>query len=139
MSGTAKLGNTLDGVRIQAGATANTVGGTVSGAANVISGNARFGVYLDNSGTSGNVVLGNKIGTDVNGTAKLGNSIDGVAIASGATANTVGGTASGAANVISGNGLFGVASGQRRHVGQRGPGQQDRPTDVNGTPNSATP
>ncbi len=66
------------GVLIQNGATANTVGGTSSGAANVISGNDN-GVYLS-SGTSGNVVMGNLIGTDINGTANLGNSNNGVLI-----------------------------------------------------------
>jgi subtilisin-like proprotein convertase family protein len=100
------LGKT-DGVRISSGATANTVGGSAPGAANVISGN-KYGVSLQDSGTSGNVVLGNKIGTDVNGTAALGNTNDGVAIDSGASGNTVGGTATGAGNVLSGNGSNGV-------------------------------
>jgi hypothetical protein len=107
-SGTAALGNANAGVAINAGATANTVGGTATGAANVISGNATHGVYLYDSGTGGNVVLGNKIGTDVNGTAKLGNAQDGVLIAGGASANTLGGTATGAGNLISGNGDNGV-------------------------------
>ena len=48
------------------------------------------------------MVLGNLIGTDIHGTAKIGN-FDGVFLGAGAAANTVGGTASGAANVISGN------------------------------------
>ncbi len=104
--GTAALGN-VTGVLIGKGSTANTIGGTASGAANVISGNVDLGVYLGDSGTSGNVVLGNLIGTDVNGAAKLGNG-DGVEIELSATANTIGGTASGAANVISGNNESGV-------------------------------
>jgi len=90
-------------LRIALSATANTVGGTVSGAANVISGNGGSGVYLFASGTSGNVVLGNKIGTDVNGTANLGNTNDGVRIGFSATANTVGRHRLRSANVISGN------------------------------------
>ncbi len=108
--GTAALGNGLDGVFIGS-ATANTVGGTAAGAANVISGNGFNGVFIINGGTTGNLVLGNKIGTDVTGTAALGNSQSGVVIGSGPTANTVGGTAAGAANVISGNGYVGVYLG----------------------------
>src|SRR5260370_395298 len=80
VNGTANLGNSRDGVFIEQSATANTIGGTASGAANVISGNSIYGVFLSGSGTSGNVVLGNKIGTDVSGTANLGNSRDGVFI-----------------------------------------------------------
>src|SRR5207249_2946120 len=44
----------------------------------------------------------NFIGTDVSGTAALGNTADGVAIA-GASGNTVGGTTAAARNVIAGN------------------------------------
>ncbi len=116
--GTAKLGNTYNGVFIGYSATANTVGGTSTGAANVISGNSNDGVYLYGSGTSGNVVLGNLIGTDINGTAGLGNKYDGLDIQHGATANTVGGTVSGAANVISGNtdGVYLAGSGTSGNV-----------------------
>ena len=123
INGTANLGNTVSGVLIQNQATANTVGGTSSGAANVLSGNGT-GVYLGGSGTSGNVVLGNLIGTDIHGTANLGN-IAAVLIRNGATGNTVGGTSSGAANVISGNRLRRV-SGWQRDEWQRGTGQSHR-------------
>src|SRR5207244_317347 len=91
--GIADLGNTFDGVFIKAGATANTVGGTAAGSANVLSGNGTCGVQVIGGGTSGNVVVGNKIGTDVTGTARLGNTNEGVIISGGATANTVGGSA----------------------------------------------
>ncbi|HKI30717.1 MAG TPA: right-handed parallel beta-helix repeat-containing protein [Gemmataceae bacterium] len=111
ITGTAKLGNTTDGVGIFFGATGNTVGGTASGAANVISGNGINGVDIVSAGTSGNVVLGNRIGTDITGTAQLGNTLDGVSIVNGATGNTVGGTASGAANVIAFNAKGVVLSG----------------------------
>ncbi len=123
VTGAAALGNGIDGVYIES-ATAITVGGSAPGAANVISGNGFNGVFIINGGTTGNVVLGNKIGTDLTGTAKLGNTQAGVVIGSGPTANTVGGTASGAANVISGNGYVGVYLG--RHDGQRRAGQHDR-------------
>jgi titin len=79
------------------------VGGTATGSANVISGNGAFGVYLYGSRASGNVVLGNRIGTDVSGTLGLGNAQDGVFLEQGASANTLGGTAAGAGNVIAFN------------------------------------
>src|SRR5205807_1588513 len=89
------------------GAVANTIGGSAAGAFNVISGNGGVGVAISNSGSSGNVVLGNLIGTNVTGLAKLGNN-SGVILAAGATANTIGGTTAAAANVISGNSVIGL-------------------------------
>ena len=103
-AGTAALPNGGDGIKIGLGATNNTIGGTVSGARNIISGNVGDGVVISGSGTTGNLVEGNYIGTNAAGTAALGNATDGVQVSSGATGNTIGGTANGAANVISGNG-----------------------------------
>lgn len=68
------LGNGTDGVYILGGAKNNTIGGAAAGAGNLISGNAQRGVYLTDSGTTGNVIQGNFIGTDATGTvALLGN------------------------------------------------------------------
>ena len=57
--------------------------------------------------TLGNVVVGNRIGTDVSGTRALGNNI-GVLITGGAVNNTVGGSSEDFSNVISGNLSTGV-------------------------------
>jgi hypothetical protein len=108
VTGTAALGNDV-GLIIENGSSHNTVGGTVPGAGNVMSGNLFDGLDITDAGTTGNVVMGNLIGTDVSGTMSLGNLDNGVSI--GASANTVGGTAAGAANVISGNHGQGVAIG----------------------------
>ena len=62
---------------------------------------------ITGSGTTGNVVEGNYIGTNAAGTAALGNASDGVRILN-AVGNTIGGTAAGARNVISGNTLDGI-------------------------------
>jgi CSLREA domain-containing protein len=62
------------------------------------------GVELSGIGATGNMVQGNYIGTDVTGSADLGNSSNGVHVRSGAASNTIGGTAVGEGNVISGNG-----------------------------------
>jgi len=95
------------GVRIEAGAGANTIGGTTSSARNVISGNSSYGVLLTGSATSGNLVEGNRIGTNPKGTVALANAT-GVRLDGGASGNTIGGTTGGARNVISGNTAVGV-------------------------------
>ena len=81
---------------------------------NVISGNTSFGVYLDGTDTSGNVVAGNFIGTNSSGTAAMPNA-DGVGIDGSASSNLVGTSGQdGAAadtlerNIISGNTDWGV-------------------------------
>jgi hypothetical protein len=116
-NGTADLGNSGEGV-IVADASDNTIGGTVSGARNVISGNGQIGVAIEDNfppGTpTGNKIQGNFIGTNARGTAAVGNGLDGVRITdspdnTGASDNTVGGTTGGARNLISGNGQSGVA------------------------------
>ena len=108
ITGANELGNGDDGVVIEGGAANNTIGGTDLGAANVISGNSFDGVLLYGDGTTGNLVLGNLIGVNEAGTAKLGNGDDGVLIKRGAAGNTVGGTVAGAGNVISGNASNGI-------------------------------
>jgi hypothetical protein len=106
--GTGPLGNGRAGVTIQGGSTGNIVGGTAPGAANVISANGRYGVWVIDPGTSGNVIEGDFIGTGLGGTQPLGNGFAGVDIQNQASFNTVGGTAAGAGNVISANGTYGV-------------------------------
>jgi titin len=54
-SGTTALANDDDGVRISLDASDNLVGGVVSSAGNLISGNARHGVYITDSGGGGTV------------------------------------------------------------------------------------
>lgn len=66
--GDAPVANGENGVVINNGANGNTIGGTTSGARNVISGNNKLNISLSDTGTSGNVVQGNFIGTDVTGT-----------------------------------------------------------------------
>ena len=102
---TAALGNHGDGVLIDSGVSANTIGGATPGSLNIISGNVGEGVEL--TGAVGNTVLGNFIGTDLTGTIAIANSSYGVSIDTGASGNTIGGATltpgTGAGNVISGN------------------------------------
>ena len=109
VTGSADLGNAKEGVQIQE-ASDNTVGGSQPGEGNVVSGNDRTGISLFGSGASGNVIEGNYIGTDVTGSADLGNALDGVEIAF-ASDNTIGGAQPGKGNVISGNDGVGIGIG----------------------------
>jgi hypothetical protein len=114
-NGTSVLGNTI-GLNLSSAALANggnglniasssnTIGGTVAAARNIISGNSGDGVLIA-SGASANLVLGNYLGTNVVGTSAVGNSI-GIEVAG--NSNTIGGSASGARNLISGNSNDGV-------------------------------
>ncbi len=95
------------GVTISGGATWNTVGGTSAALRNLISGNDDAGVEIIGTGTSDNSVLGNWIGTTLDGSDELPNG-DGVLVANGATLNSIGGAAAGAGNVIAGNDDAGV-------------------------------
>jgi hypothetical protein len=79
----------------------NTIGGNV-----IVAGGT--GVELDGPNAGNNVVQGNLIGTDAAGTVALGGSALGVRLEEGAHDNTVGGTAAGAGNVISGHGVRGI-------------------------------
>ena len=109
LSGTAALANDGDGVAIESGATDNTIGGTASGAGNVISGNTTDGVEISGTGTSGNVVAGDYIGTDLTGMLAIANPT-GVELDTGATGNTIGGTVTLTRNLISGNLSYGVST-----------------------------
>ena len=105
-SGAHDLGNVMSGVAV-AYATNNTIGGSMTGARNLISGNDGNGVLISESGTDGNLIQGNYIGTDVTGTLPLGNTLDGVHIQNSVTGTMVGGTATGAGNLIAANGWNG--------------------------------
>jgi len=110
-SGAVPLGNNQGGVSIQNGAQNNTIGGATPGEGNVISGNGDGpGVSIRGDGTNSNTVKGNYIGTDVSGTAGMGNN-GGVNVGWGARYNTVGGSTAGERNVISGNNGDGLLIG----------------------------
>ena len=104
-TGTAAIPNIGCGVGITGGVS-NVVGGTVAGSRNVISGNTNDGIIINTPGAIGNTILGNYIGTNAAGNAKVGNGNYGIEISE--MYNTVGGTRAGSGNVISGNAWSGV-------------------------------
>jgi titin len=110
VTGRRPLGNStgvfIDGTATT-GVAGNVVGGGGRGAGNVISANGR-GVTITGRYAQKNLVQGNRIGTDVTGTAPLGNATYGVAVTAMANGNLVGGTSSAVRNVISGNREDGV-------------------------------
>jgi CSLREA domain-containing protein len=105
--GSAALANGNQGVHIHGTSTNNTIGGTSTAARNVISGNSAAGIAISSASNTGNIIRGNYIGTNPNGTEALPNNT-GVRITAGSS-NTIGGTAAGAGNVISGNSSWGVS------------------------------
>jgi hypothetical protein len=99
------------GVVIQDGASGNRIGvepdgGTAADEGNLISGNDWAGVAIYEA--NGNIVAGNKIGTDAAGVAPLGNAGPGVDIYFDSSHNTVGGAGANDGNVIAYNGGVGV-------------------------------
>ena len=82
------------------------IGGTEEGAGNLVSGNQNDGIVVFGPGSTGAVVQGNRIGTDIDGVDALPNGT-GVLIEN-ANGVLVGGTTKAARNVISGNSANGI-------------------------------
>lgn len=118
-SGT-RLPNGTYGVYITNGAFQNFIGGANNADRNIISGNNGTGVVISSSVGIG--VLGNYIGTNVSGTAALGNSAGGVRI-TGGEANIIGGAIYGIipatkGNLIQYNTQLGVQLSSDTHTNQ---------------------
>jgi parallel beta-helix repeat protein len=107
ITGLNAISNNLAGIRIQG--CSNIIGSANSAGRNIISGNGQQGIWLigTSGNVSGNTILGNFIGLDPTGTRSVGNKTAGIGITS-AARNQIGGTISGAGNVISGNGSQGI-------------------------------
>jgi hypothetical protein len=104
LAGLTDLGNTLNGILITNSAN-NTIGGLTTASRNYISGNNQNGVVLGGDFATNNLIQGNYIGLNVNN-ADIGNTADGVRVL--APANLIGGSTSGARNIISGNNGEGI-------------------------------
>ncbi|MCW5625699.1 MAG: right-handed parallel beta-helix repeat-containing protein, partial [Burkholderiales bacterium] len=96
-SGTLDLGNAFYGAIFTGGSVA--FGGTAAGAGNLVSGNDQGGVYALNTS---DVLPGNPVGLNAGGNAALANGGFGVRVST-VNASTIGGSAAGAGNTISGN------------------------------------
>jgi hypothetical protein len=115
-TGNAARANGDFGVRIESGATSNTIGGSLVASRNVISANSNGGISIDGEASDGNIIRGNYIGVAANGTAMLTNAGDGINISGGADNTLIGGTGANEGNWIvarSGDGIeiTGASSG----------------------------
>ena len=106
-TGTVAIPNTDRGITNNA-SPGPLIGGSASGAGNVISGNGSRGLHIGGGPLSNAVVQGNKIGTTADGTGPLPNG-DGIVIIAGSSGVTIGGTAAGEANLIAFNSNIGAA------------------------------
>jgi len=86
----------------------HVIGGTAAGAGNLISGNTVTGIEIFGAGTTNVAVQGNLIGVNAMGTLPVPNGGNGIQITGNAKQNQVGGTNSGAPNVIAFNEGVGV-------------------------------
>ncbi|HEV3339551.1 MAG TPA: MBG domain-containing protein, partial [Pirellulales bacterium] len=124
VTGTMPLGNGGDGISngvsdVNSPMPNSVIGGASPGAGNVIAANGGDGIRISDPSifalggdiSSGIVIQGNMIGTDVTGTHNLGNAGDGLSIITSnllASNETIGGTSPGLGNTIAFNGGRGV-------------------------------
>jgi len=94
------------GLVISDGPQNNVIGGSAPGEGNVIAANGT-GLLIRREGTSGNIIIGNYIGTDASGSEPMGNAV-GIWLLQEAYDNTIGGTGPGEGNVITANNVSGV-------------------------------
>ncbi|MDH3398771.1 MAG: lamin tail domain-containing protein, partial [Acidimicrobiia bacterium] len=106
-AGVVDLGNNDDGVDIQNGASNNFVGGDTALKRNVISGNNSDGVSVNGGSSTGNTIMGNRIGTNAPGTGPIPNGDDGIDLQA-ASGTFIGGINPNEGNLISGNTSAGI-------------------------------
>lgn len=95
-------GMPASGILIEQGACSNIIGGAVSGAGNVISGNSEQGIVIFDTNTMANVIQGNFIGVNPAGNLAQLNTWEGIGIYTGSRGNLI------VSNVLSGNGADGI-------------------------------
>src|SRR5262249_30833073 len=80
VTGAVALSNGYFGVALWEGASNNRIGGPNVGERNIVSGNRAAGIALFDPNTSGNLVQGNYVGTDLTGTEAIPNSWEGIGL-----------------------------------------------------------
>jgi hypothetical protein len=110
-SGNSDVGNGTSGVQL-VDSGKNTIGGTANGSGNIITGNNGNGILIAGSfdPITGNLVQGNVIGARTAASQTAGNAFNGIQLVDTTNntiggATTIGGTAQGAGNIVTGNGF----------------------------------
>jgi hypothetical protein len=106
VAGNAAIPNAFNGLNIDT-TTATIIGGAAVNQGNLISGNTESGIILTRS-SSNAIIKGNKIGTNLAGTAAVANGQHGLSIYTNVFNTIIGGTAAGEGNLISGNIFNGI-------------------------------
>lgn len=104
-TGKFELGNAWDGISISV-APKNLIGKASAGGGNLIAGNHKAGIRIDDAVSAGNSIVNNWIGTDISGIRALPNRSLGIYITK-APGTLIGGPTAAERNVISGNGVGG--------------------------------
>ena len=111
ITGTVAMGNAENGIAINA-APGTIIGGTGPDEGNIIS-NHNFHAIVLNGGSNNVTIQGNMMGTDATGSVAMGNDDSGVIVIN-STMVTIGGSAPGAGNLLSGSlseyGIFIISS-----------------------------
>ena len=97
VSGSVAVPNPGGGIGVFYYGVGHVIGGTNANARNVISGNGNAGIWLAGSGVSNNLVQGNFVGLNADGSAAIPNTFAGIYAVNGASSNAI------LDNVISGN------------------------------------
>jgi CSLREA domain-containing protein len=105
VTGTKAVGNGSDGVSVNS--TGDVIGGSAPGAGNVISANRGNGIAIFGNPVGNTVVQRNRIGTQVDGKAPLGNALNGIAVEN-TGPDTIGGMTKPLGNRIAFNGHDGI-------------------------------
>jgi trimeric autotransporter adhesin len=113
------IGNGSSGIQILSGASSTLVGDIGANFGNTISGNGAYGIAIFGATTNANTIVANRIGTNINATASLGNLYSGIGLSTGTYNNTIGGSLAGAGNIIGGNGDDGIFIGNPGTVNNR--------------------
>jgi hypothetical protein len=108
-SGTAGVGNTINGIWVNGGPADTEIGGDTAIEGNLISSNGNSGVRVDGTSTTGTMISANLIGVNASVTAPLANAHNGVMVTGGANNNVIGGDLPAERNVLSGNLFRGIS------------------------------
>jgi hypothetical protein len=101
-AGTIAIPNGIHGISVYNNTNNTTIGGLSIGQGNLIAGNLFYGIDIEiNSNYT--TIVGNKIGTNISGSASLGNGNHGIYIST-SNGTYIGGNSKNARNIISGNG-----------------------------------